>query len=133
MNPSHLRPVPRRLNVLLTEEFVEHRKERLTILIYAVRDRATFGTPLFKASELKLLLGCRRDHGNNFIDVLDGIEFLYPKYFRYQRVREGSGRRPALYELRVFPGIEDVLDAEDINAQPVEDILFPVSCLADLA
>lgn len=133
VNPAHLRPVPRRLNVLLTEEFVEHRKERLTILIYAVKDRATFGTQLFTSSELKLLLGCRRDNGNNVIDVLDGMEFLYPNHFRYQRVRKGSGRRPALYELRIFPGIEKALDVEDINAQPVEDILVPVSCLADVA
>ena len=93
----------------------------------------TFGTPLFKASELKLLLGCRRDNGNHLTDVLDGIEFLYPRHFRYWRVQEGKGRRPAVYELRIFPGIEDVLDAEDINAQPVEDILVPVSCLADVA
>jgi hypothetical protein len=112
---------------------IRHRQERLAILIFAVKDRMTFGTPLFKASELKLLLGCRRDNGNNVIDVLDGMEFLYPKYFRYQRVQEGRGRRPALYELRIFPGIEKVLDAEDINAQPVEDILVPVSCLADVA
>ena len=133
MNPAHLRPVPRRLNVLLTEEFVEHRKERLTILIFAVRDRATFGTPLFTSSELKLLLGCRRDNGNNVIDVLDGMEFLSPKHFRYWRVRKGSGRRPALYELRIFPGIENALDVEDINAQLVDDILVPVSCLADIA
>jgi hypothetical protein len=133
VNPSHLRPVPRRLNVLLTEEFVEHRKERLTILIYAVKDRATFGTPRVKASELKLLLGCRRDNGNNFIDVLDGIEFLYLRHFRYWKVRDGSGRRPAIYELRIFPGIEDALDAEDINAQPVENILVPASCLSAVA
>jgi hypothetical protein len=133
VNPAHLRPVPRRLNVLLTEEFVKQRKERLAILIYAVKDRATFGTPQFKASELKLLLGCRRDNGNNVIDVLDGMEFLYPDHFRYWKVRDGSGRRPAVYELRIFPGIEDALDAEDINAQPVEDILVPVSCLSAVA
>jgi hypothetical protein len=130
VNPAHLRPVPRRLNVLLTEEFVKQRKERLAILIYAVKDRATFGTPQFKASELKLLLGCRRDNGNNVIDVLDGIQFLYPKHFRYWKVRDGRGRRPAVYELRVFPGIEDVLEAEDINAQPIDDILVPVADVA---
>jgi hypothetical protein len=118
---------------LLTEEFVEHRKERLTILILAVKDRMTFGTPLFTSSELKLLLNCRRDNGNNVIDVLDGIQFLYPRHFRYWKVRDGSGRRPAVYELRIFPGIEDVLDAEDINAEPIDDILVPVSCLSAVA
>jgi hypothetical protein len=89
--------------------------------------------PYFSATELKFMLNCRRDNGNNFIDVLDGIQFLYPEHFRYWRVRKGSGRRPAVYELRIFPGIETVLDSEDINAQLVEDILVPFHCLADVA
>jgi hypothetical protein len=124
-NPQHLSLTTQRRNILLSKEYVEARERRLKDLISSSLELQFFGVANFDTTTLKRLFKCRTDNGNHVIDVLVGMQSFYPGRFQCKKVRQGRGRRPSMFEIRIDTSLREEIMAEDESLQTEADVLTP--------
>jgi hypothetical protein len=117
IKPAHLQAVPHRLNVLLIEQHVILRTERLKNLLEASLALELHGTARFTSHRLKEILGCRTDNGKDIVTVLQSMHMVYPGQFSFKHVGKGrrqpKGRPMYLYEISMDESLRKELLPED--------------------
>src|SRR6266849_2555346 len=109
IEPSHLRVLTHRQNVIHIKAYMEKRQQRLRTFIDAY-PQAEFFPVLITSTRLKELWECGRNRNTGAL--LLTMSRAYPEEFFYERFKEGQGRNPALYAIGIQPSLIDKLSNE---------------------
>jgi hypothetical protein len=121
IEPTHLRLLTRRQNVIYIKAYVEKRNQRIKQLIETYPQIKLFPL-LITLEELEALWDC-----GSTAQVkarLRTMSKAFPEEFFYERLKEGQGRNPDLYAIGIHPSLIDKLPNEDaLRETPAEDIM----------
>lgn len=121
VEPSHLRLLTHRQNVIQIKAYVEKRQQRLTQLIETYAQIRQFPL-LITLADLEALWECGSIA--NVKERLRTMSRAYPDEFFYERFRAGQGRNPDLYAIGIQPSLIDKLSNENEQREtPAEDIM----------
>ena len=125
VEPSHLRLLTHRQNVIYIKAYVEKRQQRIKQLL-DVYPLVTSFPVLLTLPELQVLWACTCTA--NVKQLLQTMGRAFPEEFCYERLKEGQGRNPDLYAIGIQPSLIDKLFNEDaLRETPAEDIMALVA------
>jgi hypothetical protein len=125
VEPTHLRALTHRDNVIHIKAYVEKRQQRITQLIETYTQIKRFPL-LITLEELEALWDCGSIA--NVKARLQTMSNAYPEEFFYERFAEGQGRNPDIYAIGIQPRLIDKLSNEDEQREtPAEDIVILVT------
>src|SRR5215467_2593985 len=110
VEPSHLRLLTHRENVLHSKTYDEKRHRRLRTFIDAYPQVTSFPVVL-TLPELQGIWECTCT--GNVKKLLRTMSSAFPEEFCYERLKEGQGRIPDLYAIGIQPSLIDKLLNED--------------------
>ena len=125
LEPTHLRPLSHRENVMHSKTYDEKRHQRLRTFIDAYPQVTSFPVVL-TLPELQGLWECTCT--GNVKKLLRTMSSAFPEEFFYERFKEGRGRSPDLYAIGMQPSLIDKLSNEDVLREtPAEHIMTLVA------
>jgi hypothetical protein len=125
LEPTHLRALSHRENVLHSKTYDEKRHRRLRTFIDAYPQVTSFPVVL-TLPELQPLWECTCT--GNVKKLLRTMSSAFPEEFCYERFAAGQGRNPDLYAIGIQPSLIDKLSNEDERREtPAEDIMTLVA------
>ena len=125
VEPTHLRLLTHRQNVIHIKTYMEKRHQRLRTFIGAYPQAEIFPV-LITSTRLKELWECGRHR--NMGELLLTMSRAFPEEFFYERFKEGRGRSPDLYAIGIHATLIDKLLNEDEQRDiPAEDIMSLVA------
>src|SRR5262245_6177781 len=110
VEPTHLRLLTHRQNVIHIKTYVEKRHQRLRTFLDAY-PQAEFFPVLITSTRLKELWECGRN--KNVGRLLLTMSRAFSEEFFYERFKAGRGRSPDLYAIGIQPRLIDKLSHED--------------------
>jgi hypothetical protein len=121
VEPTHLRALTHRDNVIHIKAYMEKRHQRLRTFIDAYPQAEIFPV-LITSTRLKELWECGRHR--NMGELLLTMSRAFPEEFFYERFKAGRGRSPDLYAIGIHASLIDKLPNEDtLRETPAEDIM----------
>jgi hypothetical protein len=123
IEPSHLRVLTHRQNVIHIKAYMEKRQQRLRTFIDAY-PQAEFFPVLITSTRLKELWECGRNRNTGAL--LLTMSRAYPEEFFYERFKEGQGRNPDLYAIGIQPSLIDTLLNEDEQRETSAEQIIPL-------
>jgi hypothetical protein len=125
IEPTHLRALSHRDNVIHIKAYVEKRQQRIKHLIDAYPQVTSFPV-LLTLPELQVLWECTGT--GNVKKVLRTMSRAFPEEFCYERLKAGYGRSPDLYAIGIQRSlIEKLSNEEALRETPTEDIVILVA------
>jgi hypothetical protein len=125
VEPTHLRALTHRHNVIQIKAYMEKRYRRLRTFIEAYPQVASFPAVL-TLPELQTLWECTCT--GNVKKLLQTMSYAFPAEFCYERLKAGQGRIPDLYAIGIQPSLIDKLSNEDaLRETPAEGIMTLVA------
>ena len=110
VEPTHLRALTHRQNVIHIKAYMEKRHQRIKQLIETYPQISQCPL-LITLADLEALWDCGSIA--NVKERLLTMSRAYPEEFFYERFKEGQGRNPALYAIGIQPSLIDKLSNED--------------------
>ena len=110
IEPTHLRLLTHRQNVIYIKAYVEKRHQRLRTFLDAY-PQAAFFPVLITSTRLKELWECGRHRKMG--ELLLTMSQAFPEEFFYERFKAGRGRSPDLYAIGIHASLNDKLSNED--------------------
>jgi len=125
VEPSHLRLLTHRQNVIYIKAYVEKRQQRIKHLLDAYPQVTSFPV-VMTLPELQALWECTCTA--NVKQLLRTMSHAFPEEFCYELFAAGQGRNPDLYAIGIRPSLIAKLSNEDEQSEtPVEDIMTLVA------
>jgi hypothetical protein len=125
VEPTHLRVLTHRQNVIHIKAYMEKRHQRLRTFIDTYPQAEIFPV-LITSTRLKELWECGRHR--NMEELLLTMSRAFPEEFFYERFKAGRGRSPDLYAIGIHASLNDKLSNEDaLRETPAEDIMTLVA------
>src|SRR5262249_52688729 len=125
LEPTHLRALSHRENVLHSKTYDEKRHRRLKTFIDAYPQVTSFPV-LLTLPELQVLWECMNT--GNVKKRLQTMSRAFPNEFFLELFKPGEGRNPDLYTIGIQPSLIDKLSNEDtLRETPAEDIMTLVA------
>jgi len=125
VEPSHLRLLTHRENVLHSKTYDEKRHRRLRTFIDAYPQVTSFPL-LLTLPALQVLWECTCT--GNVKKLLRTMSSAFPEEFCYERFAAGRGRNPDLYAIGIHASLIDTLSNEDkLRVMPAEDLMTLVA------
>jgi len=125
LEPTHLRALSHRENVIHIKAYVEKRHQRIKQLIESYPQIKHFPI-LITLEELEALWDCGSTA--HVKARLRTMSRAYPEEFFYERFAAGRGRNPDLYAIGIHASLIDKLSNEDkLRVMPAEDLMTLVA------
>jgi HNH endonuclease len=125
VEPTHLRLLTHRLNVIYIKAYMEKREQRIMQLIDTYPQVTSFPI-LLTLPELQALWACMCT--GNVKKLLQTMSRAFPNEFFLELFKVGQGRHPDLYAIGIQPSLIDRLSTEDERSEtPAEDIMTLVA------
>jgi hypothetical protein len=123
IEPTHLRALTHRENVIHSKAYEDKRHRRLRTLIDA-HPHVTAFPVLLTSPELQTLWQCTGDVKK----LLRTMSNAFPAEFHYERFKAGQGSKAAVYSIGIQPSLIDKLPDEDKQrVTPAVDIMLLVA------
>src|SRR6266446_4500104 len=120
VEPTHLRALTHRENVIQIQAYVEKRTQRLRIFVDAYPHVKSFPV-LLPLHDLEALWECACT--GNVKKLLRTMGSAYPEEVFYERFDAGRGRHPALYAIGIHASLIDTLSNEDEQRETLAEDL----------
>lgn len=121
VEPTHLRLLTHKQNVIQIKSYVEKRHQRLKRFIEAYPHVTSFPV-LLTLPELQVLWACQST--GNVKQLLQTMGSAFSEEFFYERFEAGRRSKPALYAIGIHPDLIDRLSNEDERRETAaEDIM----------
>jgi HNH endonuclease len=125
VEPTHLRALTHRDNVIHIKGYMEKREQRIMQLIDAYPQVTSFPI-LLTLPELQALWACTCTA--NVKQLLRTMGRAFLEEFCYERLKEGQGRNPDLYAIGIHASLIDKFSNKDEQREtPAEDIMALVA------